>query len=110
MMSRNQRSNKTSFFGTSQNKNTHITITCCVCQLAGVIAGEHTISTPGTIDTHLRFVSSQKAIEVICSGTTGLRPRLILRRIVMTKPIRKLQFLLITESVDLSMIRSQQLH
>ena len=37
-----------------------------------VIAGEHTICTPGTIDTHIHFVSPQQAIEAICSGTTTM--------------------------------------
>jgi len=37
-----------------------------------VIAGEHTICTPGIIDTHIHFVSPQQAIEAICSGTTTM--------------------------------------
>jgi urease subunit alpha len=37
-----------------------------------VISGEHTICTPGTIDTHIHFVSPQQAIEAICSGTTTM--------------------------------------
>lgn len=37
-----------------------------------VIAGEHTICTPGTIDTHIHFVAPQQAIEAICSGTTTM--------------------------------------
>ncbi len=37
-----------------------------------VIAGEHTICTPGTIDTHIHFISPQQAIEAICSGTTTM--------------------------------------
>lgn len=35
-----------------------------------VITGEHTICTPGTIDTHIHSISPQQAIEAICSGTT----------------------------------------
>src|SRR6266849_1005494 len=31
-----------------------------------VIAGEHTICTPGIIDTHIHFISPQQAIEAIC--------------------------------------------
>jgi urease subunit alpha len=37
-----------------------------------VISGEHTICTPGTIDTHIHFISPQQAIEAICSGTTAM--------------------------------------
>ena len=37
-----------------------------------VISGEHTICTPGTIDTHIHYISPQQAIEAICSGTTTM--------------------------------------
>ncbi len=37
-----------------------------------VIAGEHTICTPGTIDSHIHFISPQQAIEAICNGTTTM--------------------------------------
>lgn len=37
-----------------------------------VIAGEHTICTPGIIDTHIHFIAPQQAIEAICSGTTTM--------------------------------------
>lgn len=37
-----------------------------------VISGEHTVCTPGTIDTHIHFISPQQAIEAICSGTTTM--------------------------------------
>ncbi|HUG96724.1 MAG TPA: urease subunit alpha, partial [Nitrososphaera sp.] len=37
-----------------------------------VISGEHAICTPGTIDTHIHFISPQQAIEAICSGTTTM--------------------------------------
>ncbi|HXG07128.1 MAG TPA: urease subunit alpha [Nitrososphaera sp.] len=37
-----------------------------------VIAGEHTICTPGIIDTHIHFISPQQAIEAICAGTTTM--------------------------------------
>jgi urease subunit alpha len=37
-----------------------------------VISGEHTICTPGTIDTHIHFISPQQAIEAICNGTTTM--------------------------------------
>ncbi|WP_415281669.1 urease subunit alpha [Candidatus Nitrososphaera sp. FF02] len=37
-----------------------------------VIAGEHTICTPGTIDTHIHFISPQQVVEAICAGTTTM--------------------------------------
>lgn len=37
-----------------------------------VISGEHTICTPGTIDTHIHFISPQQVTEAICSGTTTM--------------------------------------
>jgi urease subunit alpha len=37
-----------------------------------VLSGEHTICTPGTIDTHIHFISPQQVIEAICSGTTTM--------------------------------------
>ncbi len=37
-----------------------------------VISGEHTICTPGTIDTHIHYISPQQATEAICSGTTTM--------------------------------------
>jgi urease subunit alpha len=37
-----------------------------------VISGEHTICTPGTIDTHIHFISPQQAVEALCSGTTTM--------------------------------------
>lgn len=37
-----------------------------------VISGEHTICTPGTIDTHIHFISPQQAIHAICNGTTTM--------------------------------------
>lgn len=37
-----------------------------------VIAGEHTICTPGGIDTHIHFISPQQAIDAICNGITTM--------------------------------------
>ena len=37
-----------------------------------IISGEHTICTPGTIDTHIHFISPQQAIDAICNGTTTM--------------------------------------
>jgi urease subunit alpha len=37
-----------------------------------VIAGEHTICTPGGIDSHIHFISPQQAIDAICNGITTM--------------------------------------
>ena len=37
-----------------------------------VIAGEHTICTPGTIDAHIHFISPQQIASAICNGTTTM--------------------------------------
>ena len=37
-----------------------------------IISGEHTICTPGTIDSHIHFISPQQAIDAICNGTTTM--------------------------------------
>lgn len=37
-----------------------------------VISGEHTICTPGAIDTHIHFISPQQVITAICGGTTTM--------------------------------------
>ena len=37
-----------------------------------IISGEHTICTPGTIDSHIHFISPQQAIYAICNGTTTM--------------------------------------
>ena len=37
-----------------------------------VIAGEHTVCTPGTIDSHIHFISPQQSIDAICNGTTTM--------------------------------------
>ncbi len=37
-----------------------------------IIAGEHTICTPGTIDSHIHFISPQQAEHAICNGTTTM--------------------------------------
>ncbi|MFQ5941199.1 MAG: urease subunit alpha [Nitrososphaerales archaeon] len=43
-----------------------------VGSITEVIAGEHTICTPGTIDTHIHFVSPQQTVEALCNGTTTM--------------------------------------
>jgi len=37
-----------------------------------IIAGEHTICTPGIIDSHIHFISPQQATHAICGGTTTM--------------------------------------
>ena len=37
-----------------------------------VISGEHTICTPGAVDSHIHFISPQQAFEAACSGTTTM--------------------------------------
>ena len=37
-----------------------------------VVAGEHTICTPGVIDSHVHFISPQQVIEALCGGTTTM--------------------------------------
>ena len=37
-----------------------------------VIAGEHTICTPGLIDAHVHFISPQQVTEALCSGITTM--------------------------------------
>src|SRR6476660_5406714 len=56
-----------------------------------VVSGEHTICTPGTIDTHIHFISPQQAIEAICSGTTtmiGEEPGLLkVTKVIIVPPV-----------------------
>ncbi|MCA9812046.1 MAG: urease subunit alpha [Nitrosarchaeum sp.] len=37
-----------------------------------IISGEHTICTPGTVDSHIHFISPQQALHAICNGTTTM--------------------------------------
>ena len=37
-----------------------------------VISGEHTICTPGAVDSHVHFISPQQAFEAVCGGTTTM--------------------------------------
>lgn len=37
-----------------------------------VVSGEHTICTPGTVDSHIHFISPQQALDAICNGTTTM--------------------------------------
>ncbi|MEX2348622.1 MAG: amidohydrolase family protein, partial [Nitrosopumilaceae archaeon] len=58
--------------GKAGNPNIMDGVNMIVSSNTEVIAGEHTICTPGTIDTHIHFISPQQAIEAICSGTTTM--------------------------------------
>ena len=58
--------------GKAGNPNVMDGVDMIVGSSTEVIAGEHTICTPGAIDTHIHFISPQQAIEAICAGTTTM--------------------------------------
>lgn len=58
--------------GNAGNPNVMDDIDMVISSNTEVIAGEHTICTPGTIDTHVHFISPQQAIDAICNGTTTM--------------------------------------
>ncbi|MDQ3903799.1 MAG: urease subunit alpha [Thermoproteota archaeon] len=58
--------------GKAGNPNIMNNVDMTVSSATEVIAGEHTICTPGIIDTHIHFISPQQAIEAICNGTTTM--------------------------------------
>lgn len=58
--------------GKAGNPNVMDKINMIISANTEVIAGEHTICTPGTIDTHIHFISPQQTTEAICSGTTTM--------------------------------------
>jgi urease subunit alpha len=58
--------------GKAGNPNVMDRVDMVVSANTEVIAGEQTICTPGTIDTHIHFISPQQAIEAICAGTTTM--------------------------------------
>jgi urease subunit alpha len=58
--------------GKAGNPNVMDNVDMVVSANTEVVAGEHTICTPGTIDTHIHFISPQQAIEAICAGTTTM--------------------------------------
>ena len=58
--------------GKAGNPNVMDGVKMIVSANTEVIAGEHTICTPGLIDTHIHFISPQQTIEAICSGTTTM--------------------------------------
>ena len=58
--------------GNAGNPNIMDDIDMVISSNTEVIAGEHTICTPGTIDSHVHFISPQQAIDAICNGTTTM--------------------------------------
>lgn len=58
--------------GKAGNPNVMSGVNMTISSNTEVIAGEHTICTPGTIDTHIHFISPQQVIEAICNGTTTM--------------------------------------
>ena len=58
--------------GNTGNPNVMDDIDMVISSNTEVIAGEHTICTPGTIDSHVHFISPQQAIDAICNGTTTM--------------------------------------
>ena len=58
--------------GNAGNPNIMDDVDMVVSSNTEIIAGEHTICTPGTIDSHIHFISPQQAIHAICNGTTTM--------------------------------------
>jgi urease subunit alpha len=58
--------------GKAGNPNVMDGIDMTISANTEVMAGEHTICTPGIIDTHIHFIAPQQAIDAICSGTTTM--------------------------------------
>lgn len=58
--------------GKAGNPNVMDRVDMIISANTEVIAGEHTICTPGIIDTHIHFIAPQQAVEAICSGTTTM--------------------------------------
>jgi urease subunit alpha len=58
--------------GNAGNPNVMDDIDMVISSNTEVIAGEHTICTPGAIDTHIHFISPQQIIHAICNGTTTM--------------------------------------
>ena len=58
--------------GNAGNPNIMDKIDMIISSNTEIISGEHTICTPGAVDTHIHFISPQQAIHAICSGTTTM--------------------------------------
>ena len=58
--------------GNAGNPNVMDDVDIVVSSNTEIISGEHTICTPGTIDSHIHFISPQQAIDAICNGITTM--------------------------------------
>ena len=58
--------------GNAGNPNVMDDIDIVVSSNTEIISGEHAICTPGTIDSHIHFISPQQAIDAICNGITTM--------------------------------------
>ena len=58
--------------GNAGNPNIMDGVDMVISSNTEVIAGEHVICTPGTIDSHIHFISPQQSIDAICNGTTTM--------------------------------------
>jgi len=58
--------------GNAGNPNVMDDVDMVISSSTEIVAGEHTICTPGTIDSHIHFISPQQAIDAICNGTTTM--------------------------------------
>ena len=58
--------------GNAGNPNVMDNVDIIVSSNTEIISGEHTICTPGTIDSHVHFISPQQAIDAICNGVTTM--------------------------------------
>ena len=58
--------------GNAGNPNIADEVDMIISSNTEIIAGENTICTPGTIDSHIHFISPQQATHAICNGTTTM--------------------------------------
>ena len=58
--------------GNAGNPNVMDDIDMVISSNTEIIAGEHTICTPGTVDSHIHFISPQQTVHAICNGTTTM--------------------------------------
>ena len=58
--------------GNAGNPNIMDDVDMIISSNTEIIAGENTICTPGTIDSHIHFISPQQATHAICNGTTTM--------------------------------------
>ena len=63
---------KIACIGNAGNPNIMDDVDMIISSNTEIIAGENTICTPGTIDSHIHFISPQQAIHAICNGTTTM--------------------------------------